>query len=176
MLRSEVQPIVLLGFMGCGKSTLGRELATVCNRPFIDLDQWVESSQKLTVSELFARHGEHAFRELERRSLLEALNHQPPAVIALGGGAPCFGSNMIDINRRAISIFLDVSITELVHRLSVDRSHRPLLSQLNSHEVEPFVAAKLAERRPFYEQAHHLLQGNNLAVEDLLAALGSSVR
>lgn len=144
--------IYLVGFMGSGKSHVGRRLAEKLNIPFIDLDQRIVSGNRMSISEIFAKYGETHFRALERQALLDTC-YYPPAIIATGGGAPCFFDNMQWMNEHGLSIFLDATEEVLFERLIGSKGQRPLLQQKTKKELRQFIIAKLAERRSFYEQA-----------------------
>ncbi len=89
-----IQPVVLLGYMGCGKSTVGRLLAKHLNIPFIDLDEYLSSLYGLSIPDLFLKHGEIGFRKLEQKALHELLSTTQTSVLSLGGGTPCYADNM----------------------------------------------------------------------------------
>ena len=136
--------------MGSGKSHTGHRLAALLNVPFVDLDERLETAAGKTISRIFAEDGETAFRELER-DLLRATADET-AVIATGGGAPCFHEGMAWMNDNGTTVFLDPPLPVLLARLSAGRDHRPLLQELADFEAD--IAARLAARRPIYEKAH----------------------
>ena len=137
--------------MASGKSHTGRQLATRLNRPFIDLDEHLEAHTGRTITTLFEYYGEPTFRDLETQALRRLADS--PAVIATGGGAPIFHGNMEWMNARGLTLFLDPTVDVLLHRLEAGRAHRPLLA--GAGDLRRSVTAKLAERRPVYEQATH---------------------
>ncbi|MEL7160847.1 MAG: shikimate kinase [Bacteroidota bacterium] len=142
--------IYLTGFMGAGKSHDGRRLAEALNRPFIDLDDRIEAAARQSISSIFAEHGADFFRQLEAATL-RSLATENPAVVATGGGAPCFHDNMAWMNAHGTTIFLDPPETTLVARLEKGRAHRPLLQDADA--LPEFIASKLASRRADYELA-----------------------
>ena len=167
--------IFLLGFMGCGKSTLGRRLAALVNASFIDMDKFIEEKYFKTVAQIFAEEGEAAFREKERLAIEELAGFQN-VVIGTGGGAPCFGDNMQRMNDAGITVWLDVPVEALVARLSKAKAERPLISDKNNQELTLFVEEKLNERNVFYSQAKVRVTGGNIQAEDIttiLEALGN---
>src|SRR5436190_20287527 len=121
-----VQRIYLVGFMGAGKSTVGRELSLRLRWPFLDLDAEIEKSEKLSVREIFARFGEPHFRGLEREHL-QQLSQTPQAIIALGGGAYVDAENRAVVDATGVSVWLDTSMTSVRERVRPDGS-RPLLA------------------------------------------------
>ena len=146
-------PIVLLGFPGSGKSTVGRRLARKLGVAFLDLDRYIEEKYHTSVPLLFQKYGEPAFRALEYAALCEVLA-QDDVVIATGGGTPCYGDAMAKINARARSIYLKLTEDELVERLLQSRKRRPLTDSLSEPELRAYVRETLAKREPYYRQAH----------------------
>jgi len=162
--------IFLIGFMGCGKSKLGKGLATKINQPFIDLDDMVEAKYQMSIPELFAAHGENGFREREKEVLQKSAIVNE-AIIATGGGAPCFFDNMAWMNKNGLTVFIDSPVKVLADRLINARVERPLIKGKSYDELTEFIDIKLKERRPFYEQAHVILKGVDINVETLLEAI-----
>lgn len=141
-------PLVLVGFMGCGKTTVGKLLAQRLGWYFCDLDERIEAAGGASIPEIFA-HGEPAFRELERRELLHALGASAarPTVLALGGGTVAQPHNWDDIRASgALSVYLEVPLEELFERCA-GISNRPLFRDAGS------VTALFHHRQPFYRQA-----------------------
>lgn len=168
------QNIYLIGFMGTGKSFVGNLLAKRLYCPFHDLDRDIEHLAHSNINAIFASHGEPWFRLLERRALHNA-TFRTPGVIATGGGTPCFFDNMAWMNRTGTTVFLDTSTDLLVRRLWPGRAKRPLIKDMSADALAAFIDARLAARRPFYEQAalHYAIDGEHpLVEEDLLAKLG----
>ncbi|MEE9407433.1 MAG: shikimate kinase [Polaribacter sp.] len=150
--------IVLLGYMASGKSTIGKKLAKKLYLNFIDLDNYIEDKEKMTISTIFKVKGEIYFRLIEHKYLKEILNSDEKCVLSLGGGTPCYANNMELINNsKAISIYLKTSIKTLVERLLNEKSKRPLVANLEDEKITEFVAKHLFERRFYYEQAKFLL-------------------
>ena len=140
--------IILCGFMGCGKTTVGRKLAERIHRPFIDMDAWIEQAAGMTVSEIFERYGEEDFRRREREACRE-LATLPGAVIGSGGGALTFSENVCTLARTGDIVLLDVPLDVIVQRLQGDTT-RPLLSDGDKKKA----AQELYDRRaPLYRAA-----------------------
>ena len=146
--------IFLIGYMGSGKTTLGRAYAHSCGLGFIDLDWYVEERMHKTISELFAERGETGFRETER-NMLHEVGEFEDVVIACGGGTPCFFDNMDYMNSRGETLFLDTPVEVLVERLRRGRESRPLLAGIADGELREFVTRHRAFRLAFYLKAKH---------------------
>ncbi|MEO5582949.1 MAG: shikimate kinase [Saprospiraceae bacterium] len=145
--------IFLIGFMGSGKSTIGKLLAHELKYTFIDLDSYIESSHHNSIAELFAKHGENGFRIIEKEALHELQSLQQ-IVVACGGGAPCFFDNMDWMKSIGEVIFLHCSPDSLFGRLKYEQAHRPLIRDFEPQALKQFIIKKLDERMPFYTQAN----------------------
>lgn len=169
--------IFLIGFMGSGKSYVGKGLAQLLNHPFIDLDDYLEEKEGRSISNIFANEGADTFRILEQKYLYEMEQH-PHTVIATGGGAPCFFDNMKWMKGKGLTIYLDTPPSILVERLKNETTHRPLLQNKTTAELTHFIAKKLAERQPYYRQADAIYQVHTAKQEvavDLFKNLGQLV-
>lgn len=161
--------IFLIGMPGCGKSSLGKQLADTLNLPFVDLDDVIVEKENQNIPEIFAGKGEDYFRIKERKALHSTNDVYNEFVMATGGGAPCFFDNMAFINKNGISIFIDVDPHIIVNRLtSHDIEERPLFGNIEHNDLAKDLEKKLETRKPYYQQAQHTLRGNNLRVEDLM--------
>ncbi|MGB3800492.1 MAG: shikimate kinase [Lewinella sp.] len=150
--------VFLTGFMGSGKSFVGRRLAASRGLPFIDLDDCLEQTAGMTIAEIFEKHGEAHFRKLETEILL-GFDRLPMFVMATGGGTPCFHDNMDWMNRHGATVFLDPDETIIERRLKNERSKRPLLH--GDIDLIELIRRKLKDRRPCYEKAaFHVRQTN----------------
>lgn len=162
--------IYLVGYMGCGKSTLGRSLAATLNLSFIDLDTFLEEKYFRTIPRIFAEEGEAAFRLKEQKVLHEVAAFDN-IVVATGGGAPCFFDNMDVMNNSGYCIFLDVDTPSLVNRLMHARTERPIIKGKSAEELYHFIEEMMQKRRPFYEKAHIIVKGNEIRAEQILPLL-----
>lgn len=156
-----MKPIFLIGYMGCGKSTLGRNVAAITGMQFIDLDTYIESRYRANVRQIFAQRGEVGFRDLERRMLHEVAEFED-VIVACGGGTPCFFDNMEYMNSRGVTVLLNASIDRLFARLKRGRHKRPLLAGKNDEELLQFITEGLRSRHPFYSQASQLFESDQL--------------
>ena len=162
--------IFLIGFMGSGKTTIGRRLVERIGFDFVDTDSFIEMQQGSTVSEIFARFGEVAFREMER-CILQEIQKLEYAVVSTGGGMPCFGDNMDVMLASGKVVYLKTSPQALTRRLLRSRIERPLIKGKTEKELEQFIVEKLAEREPFYNRAHIIVQTEHFSMENLLHSL-----
>lgn len=167
--------IFLIGMMGSGKTTLGRQLADRLSYAFVDLDEYLEKREGRSIAALFEQEGQERFRELEREALEAVVREYDQAVISTGGGAPCFFDNIGFINRHGISCFLDVPVEEISRRLlASDLLVRPLLAGKTEEEVKTFLVKILSLRKQFYDQASIQLRGPAIAVEQLQNLLNNN--
>lgn len=156
-----MKPIFLIGFMGSGKTTLGRALEETTSMRFIDLDDYIEERIGMSISEYFTHAGEDGFRRAERDALREIADGED-VVIACGGGTPCFFDNMEVMNSRGTTVWLDASRERLFERLIVAIDHRPLLKTKSPDQIREFIDSSLKERHPYYSQAHFMLPSDLL--------------
>lgn len=147
--------IVLVGFSGAGKSTIGKRLANKLDMSFVDLDLYIEEKYHTAIPLLFQKYGESVFRTLEFAALKEVLNENN-AVIAVGGGTPCHEKAMDLINAHARSIYLKLNENEIVDHLLHSKKKRPLTNHLDETELREYVRKTLAVREPYYLQAQEI--------------------
>lgn len=162
--------IFLIGFMGCGKSTMGKKLAQKLGYTFIDLDHEIEKQLGTTIAEYFASHGENAFRKLESDTL-KTFDYPANAVVATGGGAPCFFDNMDWMNENGLSVYIEMPASALAKRLESGKDKRPLLKDLNEVQMIEFIEGKLNERNVFYKRALISINGISLTADAMRAAI-----
>ncbi len=153
--------IFLTGYMGAGKTTLGKAFARELGVPFIDLDWYIEERFHKSVGELFAEYGEEYFR-MQERNMLHEVGEFEDVVISTGGGTPCFFDNMDYMNRQGQTVFLDVSPDILFRRLRVATQQRPILRGKTDDELRAFIVRALDSRKPFYSQARYRFDGGHL--------------
>ncbi len=162
--------IFLVGFMGCGKTTLGRKLSARLGYQFMDLDHILEANEGMTIADYFKKFGEDAFRKLESE-VLKQTAYPERVVISTGGGLPCFFDNMDWMNAHGKTIYIKLSPKTLAERLENEKGERPLLREKRGEALVAFIADKLIEREVFYNKATIIADGLSLTagkVEDLL--------
>ena len=144
--------VFLIGYMGSGKTTLGRAYRTATGLQFVDWDWYIEERRHKSISDLFAERGEEGFRLLEQRMLHEAGEFED-VLIACGGGTPCFFDNMDYMNHTGETVFLDVSPEVLFRRLKIAKAKRPLLANKTDEELMQVITSALEKRLPYYTKA-----------------------
>ena len=160
--------LILLGYMACGKSTIGRYLSEKMDLTFIDLDAYIEENEGMTISQLFSSKGEIYFRKQEAFYLNKILNSTSNYILALGGGTPCYGTNMKSIvESKAHNIYLKASIPTLVKRLEEGKQNRPLIADLDDDQLIEYIGKHLFERAPFYEQSKLKLKIDSKSIEEV---------
>lgn len=167
-----MKSIILIGYMGAGKTTVGRHLAQKLGRTFYDLDWYIEMRYHRTVAQIFAERGEEGFRELERNMLHEAAEFED-IVLSCGGGTPCFFDNMDYIRSVSESVYLKATPEVLAQHLQMGKVERPLIKGKSPEELLDFIRTSLKEREPFYLQAQHVV---DVTLLDNYDKLQTSVR
>lgn len=153
--------IILLGYMGAGKTTLGKALSDSLGLPFYDLDWYIESRMHKTVKAIFDTQGEEGFRRIERNMLHEVAEFEN-VIVSCGGGTPCFFDNMSYMNAQGHTVYLKASPEVLHEHLKMGRTVRPLLLNKTPEEVRTFISAQLKERERYYSMARYTLDVNLL--------------
>ena len=148
--------IILVGYMGSGKTTIGKALSKETGMMFYDLDWYIESRMHKTVSQIFAERGEEAFRKMEYNMLHEVAEFED-VIISCGGGTPCFFDNMDYLSRQGDVVYLKASPDTLYKHLLMAKVERPLLKGKTQDELTDYITSHLAEREPYYQKAHHVL-------------------
>lgn len=166
------RPVVLVGLMGAGKSSIGKRLAKTLHVDFIDSDDEIAAAAARSIPDIFEIYGEPLFRDLEKRVILRLLTESPPAVIATGGGAFVNDEIRATVKGKAISIWLDADI-DILHKRLVKKHNRPLLEK--AHDKRAVLAELLEKRAPYYRQADMTIASDrgsrSTIVKDIIAAL-----
>ena len=151
--------IIIIGYMGSGKTTVGRALAKELNLTFYDLDWYIESRMRKTVKQLFDEMGEEGFRKIEHNMLHEVAEFED-TVISCGGGTPCFFDNMDYMNRQGETVYLKATPEVLYGHLKMGKTVRPLLLDKTGEEVQEFIKEQLTRRETHYAKAKYTLDVN----------------
>lgn len=167
--------ISLLGYMGSGKSTVGKCLAKILNISFIDLDEYISVQEKKSIQEIFSMYGEIYFRTKENYYLNELLNGDN-IVLSLGGGTPIYHNNMDKITNKSLSFYLKMNSSELAERLRKEKEQRPLISHLEDESLPEFIAKHLFERSSFYESAAHKILVKQKKTEEICTEIISLLK
>ena len=153
--------VILIGYMGSGKTTVGKALSKETGMMFYDLDWYIESRMRKSVSQIFAEKGEEGFRKIEHNMLHEVAEFED-VIISCGGGTPCFFDNMDYLNQQGEVIYLKASPETLYKHLMMAKIERPLLKGKSTDELIAYITEHLKQREPFYEKARHMLDVNVL--------------
>ena len=157
-----------MGFMGAGKTTLGKALAKDLGISFIDLDQYIERRYMKSVSQLFALKGEQGFREIESRMLRE-VGEFDDVIVSCGGSTPLIGDNMDFMLEHGQTVYLKCDNDTLLRRLKVARSQRPLIASKTDDELAAFIESETARREPGYLKAEFICPGDRLESRDQIS-------
>ena len=166
--------IILLGYMGSGKTTIGNYLKQDLNYKFYDLDNFIEEKWDLNILKIFETKGELYFRKIEREALEEILNEKGPLIISLGGGTPCYFNNIDYINNQEenMTFYLKTSVDLISNRLLIDRKNRPLVNNLkNIDEIKGYVNKHLFERNQFYFKAKFTISTDEKNLETIVSEI-----
>ncbi|MDR1543223.1 MAG: shikimate kinase [Prevotellaceae bacterium] len=144
--------VFLTGFMGCGKTTIGKKLAQKLGFYFIDTDKFIENRCQKSVFQIFEETGEMKFREIERKIISELAEFEN-VVISTGGGLPCFFDNMEIMNNAGITIYINLTESKLFNHLQKSKKKRALLKNISDNDLQDFIKKTLSEREKFYNQA-----------------------
>lgn len=171
--------IFLIGFMGSGKSWWAHRLAERLGIPHYDLDEVVSAAEGMDIPDLFREKGEAYFRRAERAALERLMATVPPApegarwsaVIACGGGTPCFFDTMDWMNRHGLTVWLNPPAGQLAERLLTETASRPLLAGKTGADLVELIDHIMEERRSYYEKAHIEIKNTHLALDEFVNTL-----
>lgn len=168
-----MKKVVLVGYMGSGKSVIASQLANKLGITFIELDACIEKKCNLSVPAIFDKYGELYFRKLERELFLGLIQDTSnDLIISTGGGTPCYYNNHELLNAEGVvSVYLKASITTLANRLKKDRASRPLLANLNPDNIPEFIAKHLFDRNYYYNQATYTVVVDNKSIAQITSEI-----
>lgn len=165
-----MERIILIGFMGAGKTTLGKVLAEILSIPFFDTDSLIEQRTNSSISKLFLNHGESFFRNLEKETI-EQLPKDSSYILAVGGGLPCFNNLMETLNGLGTTVYLKHDVTTLSKRLKNDSEHRPLVAEKSGDTLVSYIREKMDERELVYSKAHIILEEAEQTPDEIIRRL-----
>ena len=148
--------VILIGYMGAGKTTVGKALAQELGVPFYDLDWYITNRMRKTIAQIFEERGEEGFRQIERNILHEVAEFED-VVISCGGGTPCFFDNIDYMNQQATVVYLKAEPEVLYKHLAMSKNDRPLLRGKSQEELITFITEQLEKRSPYYTKAAYTL-------------------
>ncbi len=164
-----MQKVILVGYMGSGKSFIGKLLSEKTGLLFLDLDEIIESQENCSIKTIFETQGEIYFRKKEHFIFKELMLNKNSFILSLGGGTPCYANNheMLSLEK-VISIYLNASIDTLYDRLILEKSKRPIIANKTQSELKEFIAKHLFERSYFYNQSKYKIDVNNKPVREII--------
>lgn len=172
--KEEMKRIIIIGYMGVGKTTMGHALSKRTGMPFYDLDWYIETRMHSSVSELFEKRGEDEFRKIERNMLHEVAEFEN-VIISCGGGTPCFFDNMQYMNEQGSTLYLKASPNILYEHIKMTRIPRPLLKNKTEDEIKAFISEQLAIREPYYMQAKTIFDIDLLDTREKIIASAANI-
>ncbi len=153
--------VFLVGYMACGKTTVGKKLSRELGMPFVDLDHYIVEKEGLSIPEIFEKFGEERFREFEARYLQEVILEFDSVVLSTGGGTPCKGDNLERMNEAGLTVYLKQSPGQLTQRLVRSKNPRPLIVGKSEQEILEFATEQLKVREPYYSRAKVIVDGSS---------------
>jgi shikimate kinase len=165
-----METIILVGFMGCGKTTFGRKLAKKLKYDFIDSDALIEEQENMKISDIFKEKGEEYFRSLEKL-FIQTLENKNNKIVATGGGMPCFEDNMEKLNQVGLTIYLKRPTLELVYRLLRSKKERPLTKEKQKEELKVFINNLIEKREKYYLKSKFILEREQIDVDYIVKML-----
>jgi len=163
-----IHKVFLIGFMGSGKTTLGKSMAGKLGIPFLDLDHIIEKEEGKSIAQIFEEIGENEFRKLEGRYLKNFL-YPEQFILSAGGGTPCFHDHLEWMNQKGITVYIQLSAHSLAARLLAAKDPvRPLVKNIQPENLEAFIEERLKEREIYYTRAQKIVKGENLSPDRLI--------
>lgn len=160
--------IILVGYMGSGKSTIGKALSNFVRIPFYDLDEIIEETEKKSINLIFQEHGEIYFRKIESSIFNQFINENDNFILALGGGTPCYANNHLALQNEDVnSFYLKTSVETLTERLNEEKENRPLISSLNKEELNDYIRKHIFDRSHYYLESKHIISIDNKSINEV---------
>ncbi len=169
--------IILVGYMGSGKSTIGKKLSIFVGIPFYDLDEIIEEREQKSINSIFKENGEIYFRKIESQIFNEFISENNHFILALGGGTPCYANNHLALQNEDIhSYYLKTSVDTLTKRLYSEKENRPLISNLNSEELNEYIRKHLFDRNHYYLQSKYIINTDNKSIDEICEEISNYSR
>lgn len=169
--------IILVGYMGAGKSSVAKKLSKILNIQAFDLDELVENKLEMSINDIFVRKGELFFRKIEHEVFKEWMLTEDSFILSTGGGTPCYAGNHLFLDKQyGISFYLKSSLENLVLRLQNDIQKRPILHQNAGVDLHEFVAKHLFDRSYYYHQCQYILQTDALSIDEVANEIAKIVQ
>jgi len=160
-----MERIFLIGYMGAGKTTIGKKLSKALALDFIDLDKYIQHTYQKSIHQLFEEKGEEGFRKIEQKALHEVADFEN-VVISCGGGTPCYFDNMEVMKKAGTTVYIQVDPEELTNRLLASKTIRPLIAGKSREELIPFIDNQLRERERYYNKADLVIKRDKLITKE----------
>ncbi|MFA5556775.1 MAG: shikimate kinase [Flavobacteriaceae bacterium] len=163
-----MKKIILLGYMGAGKSSVGSSLSEISGIKHYDLDRLVESSEQKSIAEIFKTKGEVYFRKIESKVFKETLSKKESLILSLGGGTPCYANNHLLLHQDGVfSVYLKTSVETLVKRLHNKKHTRPLIAELSDDGLSEYINKHLFDRNFYYHQAELIINTDDKTSKEI---------
>ena len=160
--------IILVGYMGSGKSTIGKHLSNFVRIPFYDLDEIIEKDEKKSIKSIFKENGEIYFRKIESKTFNNFIKENDNFILALGGGTPCYANNHLALQNEDVnSFYLKASVDTLTERLNSEKENRPLISNFSETELNDYIRKHLFDRSHFYLESKHVISIDHKSIEEI---------
>jgi len=160
--------IILVGYMGSGKSTIGKHLSNFVRIPFYDLDEIIEKDEKKSIKSIFKENGEIYFRKIESKTFNNFIKENDNFILALGGGTPCYANNHLALQNEDVnSFYLKASVDTLAERLNSEKENRPLISNFSETELNDYIRKHLFDRSHFYLESKHVISIDNRSIDEI---------
>lgn len=166
--------VYLVGFMGCGKTEIGKKISKKLNLGFIDTDFEIENKYSNSLNNLFKDNGEEFFRK-EETELIKAIKKLDNKIIATGGGLPCYNKNLNLLDKSGLIIYLRCSVNNLFNRLVKNLNKRPLIKDFNKNELRKYIETTLNKREKIYKKSHKIIECDNKSENEILREINSFI-
>ncbi|XCC45350.1 MAG: shikimate kinase [Candidatus Shikimatogenerans sp. Ttur] len=145
--------ISIIGYMGIGKTFIGKKISRILNYKFYDLDKYIENKYKNNLNKIFKFYGEYIFRKIEHKYLIKILKKKINIILSLGGGTPCYNNNIKILNKKSLTVYLSGNVNFLYNRLIIKKNKRPIISHYNNFFLKKFIIKHINKRKFFYNKS-----------------------